>query len=175
MFKKKNAQHMNASVSHHYWASILLQTAFLLIIKLTLQFHSSIFVFILKDRYYRKSFHLLVNITFPPFTFCTLLLLFISHFYFFPYQSLPSIQSFFFLLFSFQQHFFLLSSDTLFITRDMWKKNSLGVFSLPPWRKVADTVVLPSKAQSWAPEVHTLHQPCFSSAMLHTFSRQPWC
>lgn len=24
MFKKKNAQHMNASVSHHYWASILL-------------------------------------------------------------------------------------------------------------------------------------------------------
>lgn len=101
--------------------------------------------------------------------------------FFFPRQSLSSLQSFFFLLFSFQQHFFLLCSDSLFITREIWKKNSRGVFSLPRQRKVADIVGHLSKGRGWAPGVHTLTIPALlfllllHAVTLHDFSRQPWC
>lgn len=83
------------------------------------------------------------------------LFLFISHIPSFPHWLFSYFCSFFFLLFSFQHHFFL-CSDSLFITREIWKKNGRGVFPLPHQRRLADIVSHLSKGQNWAPEMHTL-------------------
>lgn len=67
---------------------------------------------------------------------------FASIFFTFSFFS-PSVAFFssvlFFLLFSFQQHFSLLCSDSLFIKREIWKRNGQGVFPLPHQRSLADT------------------------------------
>lgn len=86
---------MNASISHHQ-ADISLQIAFLLLIKLILQLHASFFDFSLKHEYCKKSFHLQVNVIFPPLFF-VLCCFYSFHIHFFsPHQTDSSIQSFFF-------------------------------------------------------------------------------
>lgn len=133
---------MNASISHHQ-ADISLQIAFLLLIKLILQLHASFFVFSLKHEYCKKSFHLQVNVTFPPLFF-VLCCFYSFHIHFFPPIRLILLSSHFSsvllsatFLFTFQWVFF-------HHRRYLEEKQLRSVFSAL-LEASHHTVVLPSK------------------------------
>lgn len=131
------------------WASILLQIDILLINWFC---SASGLLFILTDRYCRKPFLLLVVALSPLF----FVLCFYLFHIFFLFPSVAFFSSVIFLPSVLLSETFLLCSDSLFITREIWKKNGRGVFPLLHQRRLADIVTHLSKGQNWTPDMHTL-------------------